>query len=369
MSIGIEEFLVLKQSDSILQMGWAGCSTTAEVMFNACGSTSTWGPNELISILGESDVNAKIRAEVGRELQTYAGGAWVPATPRTDYGPMPITKIEVVEDPEAYKGWKIVITSEGMGRIHTKNASDEDSSYGQPLIRMNIQNRSRIARAWRVEGALGNTDPALSYITDAISHGKFTRGVWHTGTDIGGQKVDINTQPIPFKVEQKQINIDIVRRGEYLSWTTTSAGNPAYSNAHIDDLKKFPSAYLDPLPPSGNTEPDGAYKVGGRNLTALLGFGVGEVMLDNVTVSTLKEIGNFKMISYSFVVEPNWKHADQMPLVIPNVGTWAATTQDTTTGMAQSNTVFWNQTHFGGWDTVEADWPAEEWDYLEAMST
>ena len=76
MSLAVDKAVILKGSDSILQAGWAGCSTTAEIMVNACGSSHApaYSPSELIYLLGKSDsTNIKIRAEVGRELQTYVG--------------------------------------------------------------------------------------------------------------------------------------------------------------------------------------------------------------------------------------------------------------------------------------------------------
>jgi hypothetical protein len=376
MSLAVDGAVILRGSDSITQGGWDGCSTTAEIMLNACDSDTTYTPQEIIHLLRTQDsTNLKIRAEVGRELGTYAGVGWVGATPRTEYGEMLISKIDVVEDSEAQGGWKIIVTSEGMGRllVYPEHAGVETTA-GVPLIRMNITHRARTTRAWRVEGAADNTVPQLDFVTDVIDHGDFKRDPWYTGDDIDGLKVDINRMPVPYRIPQKVIQIDVVRRGDYHGWANdgTAQQNPTYINntepttATANKLI-FPSSKLDTLPPFAAA--DGKYSTGGRNTVAFLGFGIGELLLASVTVSTIKEIGNFKMISYVLIGEPNWKHADQMILQISGVSDAGNTTQDGTTGQSQALFVMWNQTALMGWETVESDWPNAEWDYLQAMST
>lgn len=376
MSLAVDAAVILRGSDSITQGGWGGCATTAEIMLNACGSDTTYNPQEIIHFLRTKDTaNIKIRAEVGRELGVWTGAAWVAATPRTEYGEMLVTKIDVVEDPEAQGGWKIVVTSEGMGRLLPFPAHvGVETTAGIPLIRMNITHRSRTTRAWRVEGAKDNTEPELLFVTDSIDHGDFDRAPWYTGSDIGGLKVDINRMPMQFRIPQKVIQIDVVRRGAFHGWDNdgTAQENPTYTNNVLpteDTAAKliFPSSKLDTLPPFAAA--DGRYITGGRNTTAFLGFGVGELLLDSVTVSTIKEIGNFKMISYVLIGEPNWKHADQMLLQQSGVSDAGATTIDTTTNMSHALFVMWNQTALMGWETEEDDWPNAEWDYLQAMST
>ena len=372
MSLAVDNAVILRGSDSILQGGWDGCTTTADIMLNACGSSHTpaYGPTELIQLLGESNQTIAIRAEVGRELQVYSNLTWKAATPNTEYGPLLITKMDIVEDVEARGGWRIRVTSEGMGRISNGGGSSPHvyPDRGAALIRLNVSHRNRTARAWRVPGAKGNSDPALSYVTDVLDHDEFTREPWHTGTDIGGQKVDMNSVPQPYRIPQKVIQIDIVRRGQYHSWAETSDTykNPVYTLDGAADGKKWPGSEIETLPPI--KEPEGTYVTGSRNRVGFLGFGIGELLLDSVTVSTIRDIGNFKQISYVLIAEPLWKHADQMPLVISEAGPFGATTKDTVTDMRQMSTVFWNQTYFSGWETDSTDWTPEEWDYLNAMS-
>lgn len=374
MSLAVDGAVILRGSDSITQGGWDGCSTTAEIMLNACDSDTTYTPQEIIHLLRTQDsTNLKIRAEVGRELGTWTGAAWAAATPRTEYGEMLISKIDVVEDPEAQGGWKIIVTSEGMGRLLPYPLHGETTA-GVPLIRMNITHRARTTRAWRVEGAGDNTDPELDFVTDSLSHGDFIRDPWYTGDDIGGLKVDINRMPVPYRIPQKVIQIDIVRRGDYHGWGDdgTAQENPAYKNNVLPEANTaaklvFPSSKLDTLPPFAAA--DGKYSTGGRNTVAFLGFGIGELLLASVTVSTIKEIGNFKMISYVLIGETNWKHADQMIKQISGVSDAGNTTVDAETGQSQALFVMWNQTALMGWETEESDWPNAEWDYLQAMST
>lgn len=377
MTLAPDSAVILKMSDSINQRGWEGCTTSASIFLNGCDKATEWGPEEILEKLGESDTVFGIRAEVGRELSTYdaASTEWIAETPWTEMGPMLISEIEVIEDPASIGGWRIEITSSGMGRIMSFVDHGTNVYRGDPLIRITVAARTRTARAWRIDspgetsGAV--TDPELAYVTDTVivatppaTGQSFSVSPWKSSEDISGVRVDINGQPVALRIPQRVITLEVVRRGSYHSWTDAAVSRPLYTNAGED--KKKLSRYLWKM-----NQGDFEAVPGARNTAAFLGYGVGELLLDSVSVTPVMDPGGFKLVTYVFIAEPDWKHAEQIPFAIPGVSTWISTEQDTvySTGFYHTKKVLWNQPYFTGWMSIEDDWPEDEWDYILAYAT
>lgn len=158
---------------------------------------------------------------------------------------------------------------------------------------------------------------------------------WHSITDIGGYKVDWNSQPIKYALTNHTIEITIQRPSPiWLQNGTRSLG--AISALSVD------SVYI-----------------GYRNDGALGWMGDdGELMLTGVTCVPFTN--GLYSLTYQFRWHP-WKHALQSPYMVG--GTYDKAKNPDNSLRLHNNNIFWNQPHLAGIDfegTLQLS--TEEWD-------
>ena len=182
---------------------------------------------------------------------------------------------------------------------------------------------------------------------DVIASDAFTTTPWRDGTDIAGEKVDINTSPVSIPIDQTLITITWVLRWPFQDWDglwvdSTGAAAEIGLAAIAEDW------------------------VGGRNTTAFMGFGIGSLLMESVEIQPLHH--EFKTATMTLIYD-EWHHAQQMPLVNPQFN--IPTTPDDVTTMSHTTTVLWNQTYLDAWKLEEANpfFGAAEWDYLTDVFT
>jgi hypothetical protein len=249
---------------------------------------------------------------------------------------MLVREISCVEHPDSANKWKVEYMSSGFGPILT--ADDPPDTIGSPQISVGVVSRPRMAAAYRAKV----TPPADVIVSDA-----FTTTPWRDGTDIAGEKVDINTSPVSIPIDQTLITITWVLRWPFQDWDgvwvdSTGAAAEIGLAAIAEDW------------------------VGGRNTVAFMGFGIGSLLMESVEVQPLHH--EFKTATMTLIWD-EWHHAQQMPLVNPQFN--IPTTPDGVTTMSHTTTVLWNQTYLDAWklEAVNPFFGAAEWDYLTDVFT
>ena len=286
--------------------------------------------------LAEGDTVFGIRVQEGREVQTYDTGSttWFSDTPQTTFGPLLVRELNITEHTDRPDTWRVDFVATGMGpMLDTSNAV-----IGSPNIAVSTVSRPRNVSAWR-EGA---TVP-----TDTVTSGAFDKTVWRTGTDIGGDAIDINTTPVSIAIDQTVVQIQKIMRWPFESWgnqwVTGSTGSESLGSIDLDALEEF---------------------VGARNTEEFMQFPVGSLYWQSVEFQPHHH--EFRLVTLTFVYDP-WKHAQQVPLVLEQFAT--PTDTDPTTGMSQAKTVLWNQVYFDPFTLNSSNYTTwfsdAEWDYLD----
>ena len=280
------------------------------------------------------DTDLGIGIMEGAVVKLYNGSAWVDDTPSLSFGPMLVREISCVEHPDSANKWKVEYMSSGFGPVLTSGGD----TIGSPQISVGVVSRPRMAAAYRAKV----TPPA-----DVIASDAFTTTPWRDGTDIAGEKVDINTSPVSIPIDQTLITITWVLRWPFQDWDgvwvdSTGAAAEIGLAAIAEDW------------------------VGGRNTVAFMGFGIGSLLMESVEVQPLHH--EFKTATMTLIWD-EWHHAQQMPLVNPQFN--IPTTPDAVTTMSHTTTVLWNQTYLDAWKLEEANpfFGAAEWDYLTDVFT
>jgi hypothetical protein len=286
--------------------------------------------------LAEGSAPFGIRLMEGREVQKYDvdSTSWVSDTPQTTFGPLLVRELNITEHPDRPDTWRVDFVATGMGPL----LNDSSEVIGSPNIAVSTVSRPRNVSAWR-EGA---TVP-----TDTISSGAFTKSVWRTGTDIGGDAIDINTTPVSIAIDQTVVQIQKIMRWPYQDWNADwrygSTGSTTAGTVDLDGLELY---------------------VGARNTEAFLGFPIGTLYWQSVEFQPHHH--EFRLVTLTFVYDP-WKHAQQVPLVLEQFAT--PTDTDPTTGMSQAKTVLWNQVYFDPFTLNGSNYSTwfsdAEWDYLD----
>jgi hypothetical protein len=247
---------------------------------------------------------------------------------------MLVREISCVEHPDSANKWKVEYMSSGFGPVLTSGGD----TIGSPQISVGVVSRPRMAAAYRAKV----TPPADVIVSDA-----FTTTPWRDGTDISGEKVDINTSPVSIPIDQTLITITWVLRWPFQDWDgvwvdSTGAAAEIGLAAIAEDW------------------------VGGRNTVAFMGFGIGSLMMESVEIQPLHH--EFKTATMTLIWD-EWHHAQQMPLVNPQFN--IPTTPDAVTAMSHTTTVLWNQTYLDAWklEAVNPFFGAAEWDYLTDVFT
>jgi hypothetical protein len=284
--------------------------------------------------LASLDTDLGIGIMEGAVVQLWNGSAWVYDTPSLAFGEMLVREISCVEHPDSANKWKVEYMSSGFGPVLTSGGD----TIGSPQISVGVVSRPRMAAAYRAKV----TPPADVIVADA-----FTTTPWRDGTDIAGEKVDINTSPVSIPIDQTLITITWVLRWPFQDWDglwvdSTGAAAEIGLAAIAEDW------------------------VGGRNTVAFMGFGIGSLLMESVEVQPLHH--EFKTATMTLIWD-EWHHAQQMPLVNPQFN--IPTTPDAVTTMSHTTTVLWNQTFLDAWklESVNPFFGAAEWDYLTDVFT
>ena len=284
--------------------------------------------------LASLDTDLGIGIMEGAVVKLYNGSAWVDDTPSLAFGEMLVREISCVEHPDSANKWKVEYMSSGFGPVLTSGGD----TIGSPQISVGVVSRPRMAAAYRAKV----TPPADVIVSDA-----FTTTPWRDGTDIAGEKVDINTSPVSIPIDQTLITITWVLRWPFQDWDglwvdSTGAAATIGLAAIAEDW------------------------VGGRNTVAFMGFGIGSLLMESVEVQPLHH--EFKTATMTLIWD-EWHHAQQMPLVNPQFN--IPTTPDAVTTMSHTTTVLWNQTFLDAWklESVNPFFGAAEWDYLTDVFT
>jgi hypothetical protein len=284
--------------------------------------------------LASLDTDLGIGIMEGAVVQLWNGSAWVYDTPSLAFGEMLVREISCVEHPDSANKWKVEYMSSGFGPVLTSGGD----TIGSPQISVGVVSRPRMAAAYRAKV----TPPADVIVSDA-----FTTTPWRDGTDIAGEKVDINTSPVSIPIDQTLITITWVLRWPFQDWDglwvdSTGAAAEIGLAAIAEDW------------------------VGGRNTVAFMGFGIGSLLMESVEVQPLHH--EFKTATMTLIWD-EWHHAQQMPLVNPQFN--IPTTPDGVTTMSHTTTVLWNQTYLDAWKLEAANpfFGAAEWDYLTDVFT
>ena len=262
------------------------------------------------------------------------------ASASTEFGPLLVRSLTVVEHPDKPNAWIVQIEETSMGSPIILG----DTPTGSPDLTVNQTSRTRNLPTWRAD--YGN----IVLGTDTIvqpggSDFYFDPAEWamcdSTADDVVGVPVDVGGKPISYAVNQRHISIEYIARSPWKDWSGSWRGEAFYNEAV-----------------SLSTQ------INKRNAEPLFGFGVGELLLADVSIQPLHH--EFKRVVLSFVWD-YWKHADQRPWQTKS-GIVATTDQcgDQTSDLVnmQAETVWWTQPYLGAF-TMGAnpanDFPAGVW--------
>lgn len=314
-------------------------TSSSTLIINECG--------QLSSLTTTDDVHEALaagsigfRAAVGKRFQTNASGSWSDVSPATEYGPLLVRSLTVVEHPDKRKTWLVQIEETGMGSPLYLT----DTPTGAPDLAVNQTTRARTVPAWRAD--YGNLILGADSLVQPSTDFYFDSDEWamcdSTSDDAIGVPIDVGGKPISYAVNQRHISIEYVVRSPYLEWDGTWSNGYKYDEALAlaGDINK-------------------------RNAEALFGFGVGELLLADVAVQPLHH--EFKRVVISLVWDA-WKHADQRPWVTKS-GVVATIDQCETSQTAdlvnlQAEVVWWSQPYLSAFtfgSQPGSDFPQMVW--------
>ena len=308
-------------------------TTAATVVVDTCGVFNVTA-HDVLAKLAASDTAFGLRLQVGLEAQKYSTqqSTWVDLDPVLESGPMLVRTLSVTEHPDRRFTFVVEYEATAIGPA-TTSADGTGTRVGHPFVTIATASRPRTANAYRMNPTVP-TDPNVN----PTGTPPFQASDWNTGTDIGGTKVDVNTSPLPIPIDQTVVTITYPTRYPYLQWDGSYCCTRDLTAAN--DM------------------------IGGRNTREFLGFEVGSLLFESIDVQPLHH--EYKLVSLVFVYD-EWHHAQQVPLTLPQFAT--PTYTDTTTGMSQALTVFWQQPYLNGWSIdTSTTWLSDDIkDYLETF--
>ena len=292
---------------------------------------------DVIDALANNDL--RFRAAIGLPFEEWDGSAWNPVTPPTEFGPMLVRSMTVIEHPNKPNAWKIDIQESSMGSM-----TDADgSAQGSPAISVNVSSRTRGVDAWRTGKMTMPTDaldPDDEYYFDYTVY-----QACDSSQNIGGTELDINGVPVKTNVEQNQITVEWIVRSPYKQW----------DGSYKQDEEC--AIYLNALA-LGNA-------VGGRNLEPLFYFPLGSLRCTDVAIQPLHH--EFKRVVWTLVAD-EWFHCDQRPWtgkqgVIRTIEA-PCDVEDGDSPIFFADAVFWRQPYMQGFsmgNNPDGYFPAGGW--------
>lgn len=307
---------VLRGADDLHVRPFEPCTTSATIVVDTCGQSNVTAQT-VLEKLASSDTNLGVRIQQGLPAQFHNGSAWLNLDPTLDTGPMLVRNLHVAEHDSTANLWVATYDATGFG----PPIDGAPQPLGSPNISVATAHRPRTANAYRVRDPSGATP--LSIPTDVLAGttpDTFTRTPWHTGVDIGGLRVDVNTSPLSVAIDQTVVTIQWVARWPYEDWSGWQGRvNLGAANEYI----------------------------GGRNRCTFLQFPIGTLLCESIDVQPLHH--EFKLVTFVCVYD-EWKHAHQVPLTAAQF--YTPTFIDPTTAMSQAFTVLWVQPYLDSWCLV-----------------
>ena len=293
---------------------------------------------------GLSNLALVYRAALGYSFEKFNhnSSAWTPVTAGTEFGPMLVRSILVVENTSKPNAWTITIQESSMGGLLLAN----DAICGTPAMSVNVTSRTRNVDAWRSMPLLTLPQDALDEDNEYYFDPAAYPSCDSAADNIAGTELDVNGQPAKTNIEQNVITIEFIARSPYLQWDETYTVETAYQNALA----------------LGNT-------VGARNAEQLMYYPMGSLRTTDVAIQPLHH--EFKRVVWTLVADA-YHHADQRPWmnkqgVIATIENATCAGGDAPTFHAES--VFWRQPHleaFSMGENPEAYFPAGGWALLWA---
>ena len=299
---------LLRGADDIGTEQAGPTTSSGTIMVDTCGESAQTSYSVLAK-LGESDTSLGIRLREGLPLQTYASLAgWSNADPTLEMGPMLVRSVNCSEHPDKPGLFAVNYETSGFGSP-TQQIGGATVLMGTPDIQISTSARPRMTAAFRSKPTVP-VETSANLVTSSSPHVFDTDAVWHTGVDIGGKKVDVNTAPIQVPIDQTVITITYPIRYPFRQWDGT-----------WDSCRSVPNGII-----------------GGRNAEAFIGYPIGSLLFESIDVQPLHH--EFRTVTLVFVYD-QYKHAIQIPKTLAQFS--SPTTIDATTGATQTLSVLWQQ--------------------------
>lgn len=337
---------VLRTSVEIPDRVWEPIVQVDELILDSTCSGAPEVPTtaDMLDMLGkESDAVLDIRAAVGKPYQFYQAtgipSGWQTQGVVTEFGESVCRKVDVRAHPDKNGTYIARIEYTNFGRI--KEFGTTPSAYiGDVPIRVNLTSPLTTKSIYRADAVYPGPSEVNSTGTG------FDRNVWDSsGSELGGDPIDIAGQPVPFPIDTARITVEVVRRHLYLDW----AGNYVNNDGDADTLCP---ANLQNF-------------VGARNLDTCFGYPIGTVRCDAINVLPLHH--EFKLYQYVFTYSED-KHSQQFtPAIAQGVPQLVESTGTSVRGL-QAFEVYGNQPYLDGFNWQASAWPADEWAYLETFT-
>lgn len=303
---------VLRSADDIALQQQGPTTSSGRIMIDTCGESPTPTSYDVLKKLSQSDTNLGVRLREGLPFQTYDGATWSNADPLLwGYAPMLCRSINVVEHAERPGLFSVDYETSGFGQPTSDNTTS-GTLLGTDDIQLSLSHRPRQVAAYRADP----TVPTSETVDTTVSPHVFDVDTdWHDGTDIGGRYVDINTAPLSIAIDQTVITVSYPIRYPFRFWDGTWGGG----------CRSIPFGMI-----------------GSRNAEAMLGFEVGQLLLETIDVQPLHY--EYRMTTLVFVYD-EYSHASQVPKVLEQFAT--PTDTNPVTGASHVLDVFWQQPYHG----------------------
>lgn len=352
---------ILRSSDKVPDSTWQP-HTQTDVIFidTSCKTTKVSSTAEMRDYLGANDEANKgpIRAAPGMTYDIMEGhaGTWKQGV-QTDFGYSLCRRITVQPHPDKQYAFLAEIEISNMGRLRLNTISG-DPYAGAPTIRINVQNNLVMKPLFRIQDTESGTNLVIPGddevdLTTTPPCFKYTEwiGDGAGSAEVVGKPIDMGGRPMNTPVESRQLQMEVLRRWGHLDWESSGA-------TATDWVDGSGSAFTICLP-------DWDGRVGSRNIDAQWGFDPGYLKLDAINV--LPHHHDFKIYQYIFTYDGH-KHAQQFTPVLPGKGVTLDDASITSIRGSNAHEVYWNQPYLNGYRYQEADWSADEWDYLETFT-
>ena len=321
----------LLSDDDDLELSKNGACQTNGVAIVTWSGAGYKTPHDVANQLAASDTTGlQLRIKNGRPVETYNGAAWVDTNPlmvggttNKNDGCFKCRDINISRIEGGGQQFRVEYTCTAYGPI----ANDAGYPITDPPIKVITAARTRNVAIFRTGAHSGTTFiPTDSLVSGSTT--KFDQSIWHTGNDISSPTVgnrppfmvDVDGQGIPGKIDQTIMEISWVEPLLNYSW------NAGTNEDDTSDGGRFEPYWLS------------KYWVGSRNSEAFLGFPIGSLLCENVSIQPVEEY-DYGRVTVTLVYD-EWHHAFQRPLTVAGV---VPKYQNGTTAVWHAREVLWFQ--------------------------